>query len=73
EVRDGKIVPLPGYQSDSDSEQKEESVHMEGVERQGESAHDDDPTQPGNEGEQINLSMEICRTNQGTDFGACVP
>ncbi|MCI27917.1 hypothetical protein A2U01_0049117, partial [Trifolium medium] len=52
EVRDGKIVPLPGYQSDSDSEQEEESARMEVVDRQGESAHDDDLTQPGTEGEQ---------------------
>ncbi|MCI60851.1 hypothetical protein A2U01_0082107 [Trifolium medium] len=52
EVGDGKIVPLPGYQSDSDSEQEEESARMEVVDRQGESAHDDDPTRPGTEGEQ---------------------
>ncbi|MCI64799.1 hypothetical protein A2U01_0086057, partial [Trifolium medium] len=32
EVKGGKIVPLSGYQSDSESEEEAESAHMEGVE-----------------------------------------
>ncbi|MCI25108.1 pentatricopeptide repeat-containing protein, partial [Trifolium medium] len=44
EVRDGRIVPLPGYQSDSESEEEGESARMDGVEHQRESAHEDDPS-----------------------------
>ncbi|MCI44765.1 hypothetical protein A2U01_0066004, partial [Trifolium medium] len=55
EVRDGRIVPLPGYQSDSESEEEGGSARMDGVEHQGESAHEDDPSQPGDEQNQPHM------------------
>ncbi|MCH97590.1 hypothetical protein A2U01_0018585, partial [Trifolium medium] len=69
EVRDGKIVPFPGYQSDSESEEEGGSAHMDGVEHQGESAHEDDPSPPEDEQNQ----PEYRGANADASTLACPP